>query len=1371
MRAGPLLLMSILLEVEYLIIEYCPYTKVEESFHMQAVHDYLYANETDAFDHHLFAGVVPRSFWPSWVLAVILLFSVALFAAVGGAGLSILKYTGCFRLVDRLGCVDRWRHSNQLQRLLGPQVHIQETAQIVTRTLLPPGEVLETTSVVRTERRVTRSGKAMAEVLLQWMWQKSPDKVRLWARGLLFSMNAAALAAVALSMVTAAHRCANRREMLEMIHELEEMNALLEAFRGTEPGDAVEGLPLRAGASVAVHWPERERTSDLLHSDIGLPPEEIPCPGPVVQRQRERRLVRSPDGASHAFLFLLLCTLQFHVAFYASRLLPNSFAFLCSTLALCCVLRNRLHLAVAVLTWGAATVRCDLALLVATLSVYSIVRQYGLPRSEAQKEKPKKKEEEVGARAADGRRASTGAGAEAPTPSQRLPTNMFERRTALILHYKKLLRLPDGPASSFYFHLPSGVRAGLGSLIAAVVLTVPLDSVMWKPSGGDTLASRFVWPEAAVLWFNTYENRSREWGVSPWHWYFSSALPRVFVLFSPIALGLPVVALAGGLRRLWDGYVRSRAATVSTSADRMEKAGRTASPHRHKTVRQVLAAHRHDNAAAIARRQHYLTAVGWSGALREVAEDFNALLVPAFGFVALYSALPHKELRFILPVVPWLTVPVAALLSRWYAMLKFWPPYDEEDEVDTEPAPHRSSAAARTRTASGRRPNEISTKRGKRPQDGRRSEWSLLVFKLQRGAFHWLVLAALVLSSSFTAVSVYVSEGNYPGGDAIKAAHEAVLHDVCQPSAAAAAASFVPRGELRIFIDDYAAMSGISRFDKRYHAWHQDPQLQHCWAALQLNATGTSPPAPDGEDALFSPTQQQQQQEPDSLHRLLLRLWELVQLPLVALKTVAQREMLLLWDPAASSPSTPWSYALEMVVPLPAFDGNSSFSPLRVTYVKDASRFVPPSESPDTAAVYNASDIDFALVRAEHRELHLGHAAADAAARGGSPPVLELVASFPVRSTVRLPALLSRIAGVVHAPLRFAVEWELLPGTTAPGRWLARAERMAERMATRYREAAAAAAENYFLLLLRRRSNEAIQRCATTTMEELLPEDNAAHAAERNDGINSLEATNGAMTLEFMMSQIEITHTRENKILEKTDDIHKSQLTHSTFAVTLVGRPFLILRSSSCVANRSDRPFVRRLWPRSADGKEKEEAPHRFILRWEKEKRENAEKQKTKQKKVKKCGGFANGGGDVQHKGVGKKPLLQVASLSTFFCLCPSPSAGFPPIGGRRINFTMMTTNSGKLQLLSFPSLLLFVFSPVSFPSLRSKLDVCASLGNRPASYTHLLTGCHAISCYPAVFFFFSFIRVSSLLEVDCLCLPHTIPYHTAPSLVLYYPY
>ena len=70
-----------LMAVFYVII--CPYTKVEESFNIQAIHDLLYHGKNIThYDHIYFPGVVPRTFVGPIVIAGISYPIVHLFPSI-----------------------------------------------------------------------------------------------------------------------------------------------------------------------------------------------------------------------------------------------------------------------------------------------------------------------------------------------------------------------------------------------------------------------------------------------------------------------------------------------------------------------------------------------------------------------------------------------------------------------------------------------------------------------------------------------------------------------------------------------------------------------------------------------------------------------------------------------------------------------------------------------------------------------------------------------------------------------------------------------------------------------------------------------------------------------------------------------------------------------------------------------------------------------------------------------------------------------------------------------------------------------------------------------------------------------------------------
>lgn len=85
------------------------------------------------------------------------------------------------------------------------------------------------------------------------------------------------------------------------------------------------------------------------------------------------------------------------------------------------------------------------------------------------------------------------------------------------------------------YPLFKAIFVALAALVVSLAGTVPLDTLMWSPSG--TLSAFDpMWPEGRVLYYNTVLNMSSNWGVMPWHWYFTSALPRALTFTIPLVL-------------------------------------------------------------------------------------------------------------------------------------------------------------------------------------------------------------------------------------------------------------------------------------------------------------------------------------------------------------------------------------------------------------------------------------------------------------------------------------------------------------------------------------------------------------------------------------------------------------------------------------------------------------------------------------------------------------------------------------------------------------------------------------------------------------------------------------------------------------------
>jgi alpha-1,6-mannosyltransferase len=82
------------------------------------------------------------------------------------------------------------------------------------------------------------------------------------------------------------------------------------------------------------------------------------------------------------------------------------------------------------------------------------------------------------------------------------------------------------------------IPAGLGGLAIGLLCTVPLDSYMWQ--------SFPLWPEWTGFYYNTIKGHSADWGVSPWHYYFANALPRLLLNPAIYLLCIPTAILKDG---------------------------------------------------------------------------------------------------------------------------------------------------------------------------------------------------------------------------------------------------------------------------------------------------------------------------------------------------------------------------------------------------------------------------------------------------------------------------------------------------------------------------------------------------------------------------------------------------------------------------------------------------------------------------------------------------------------------------------------------------------------------------------------------------------------------------------------------------------
>eukprot|EP00850_Spirogloea_muscicola_P002583 SM000010S04221 [mRNA] locus=s10:305021:310268:+ [translate_table: standard] len=291
----------------------------------------------------------------------------------------------------------------------------------------------------------------------------------------------------------------------------------------------------------------------------------------VASFSRLRRQVAEKFGMPAGRAFALVTASQFHLLYYCSRPLPNSFALSIANLAYAFWLQGRVRVTLSLLVFGTVAFRCDLLILLGPIGLSLLLtRSINLWRA-------------VGCCMLAGL-MSLG---ELPTPRSRA--------------------------------------------------TVIIDSYMWR---------RWLWPEGQVLWFNTALDRSSEWGVSPVHWYFTSALPRSLLGALPLALVGTLVE-----RKLWQYIVP--AVTFLVLYSKLP----------HKVFARLAAGVSRPEFEPPLGHDDVLTCAAVPLFLPEPCFNESSAVTSA----VLWSRCCLQELRFILPALPLYNMAAAVAVAKLFA--------------------------------------------------------------------------------------------------------------------------------------------------------------------------------------------------------------------------------------------------------------------------------------------------------------------------------------------------------------------------------------------------------------------------------------------------------------------------------------------------------------------------------------------------------------------------------------------------------------------------------------------------------------------------------------------------------------------------------
>lgn len=110
---------------------------------------------------------------------------------------------------------------------------------------------------------------------------------------------------------------------------------------------------------------------------------------------------------------------------------------------------------------------------------------------------------------------------------------IFRSELALLLFFRVAHLIVTRRVSVLRDVVPAGIAGG----VLGLAITLGVDSYFWQSHTSSTpfttpfLTEKFglLWPEFSAFWYNAVDGHASDWGTAPWHHYFSSALPKLLL--------------------------------------------------------------------------------------------------------------------------------------------------------------------------------------------------------------------------------------------------------------------------------------------------------------------------------------------------------------------------------------------------------------------------------------------------------------------------------------------------------------------------------------------------------------------------------------------------------------------------------------------------------------------------------------------------------------------------------------------------------------------------------------------------------------------------------------------------------------------------